>query len=482
MQSISKNAIFNMLNKGISVLFPLLTISYISRVLGPKGIGVVSSAQNFTIYFTSCAALGIPSYGIRAISKTRNNQHEVSKTFTELFIINCFSTFICFILYYIFWNFSRSSYPNIDLMIIFSSLILFNFCNIEWVYQGFEEYKYITIRSLIVKILSIILMFIFVHEDCHLNRYALIICFGTVGNYLLNIINLKKYVWFDFSNLNLFKHLSPIFTFFASVIAIEIYSLLDVTMLTSLTNPECVGYYSNSTKIIKTIASTLTGFSAVLMPRLSYYFSNDFQDQANDVCEKFLNVTLFFSLPSFVGISILSSQIVLLLFGNAFEPASLTIKILAPLILFMPLSGGVFCQVLLSYGKEKIYFLCVALGTIINATLNYLLIPVMMQNGAALASVFSECTVSISMMIASSYIIRFNFKNNTFNSIVLSTIIMGLMVLLVKSIFYNIKSLFCLILLEVIIGVFVYIYCLILFKNKIVIDMIKKNKSKFLKY
>ena len=163
-KSVSRNSAFSMINKGLSVVFPLVTVSYISRVLGAAGIGEVSSAQNLATYFSMAAALGIPSYGVRAIAQSKRDENSCNKTFSELFTINFISSIIATVLYLIPAFCFRINNSNTALALIFSSIIVFNIINIEWVYQGYEEYEYIMIRSLVVKIVSLLLLFVFVRK------------------------------------------------------------------------------------------------------------------------------------------------------------------------------------------------------------------------------------------------------------------------------------------------------------------------------
>ena len=193
-KSVSRNSAFSMINKGLSVVFPLVTVSYISRVLGAAGIGEVSSAQNLATYFSMAAALGIPSYGVRAIAQSKRDENSCNKTFSELFAINLISSIIATVVYLITVFCFKINNSNTALALIFSSIIVFNVINIEWVYQGYEEYEYIMIRSFVIKIVSLLLLFIFVRRKSDLVAYAFIICFGSIGNYVLNFINLKRYV------------------------------------------------------------------------------------------------------------------------------------------------------------------------------------------------------------------------------------------------------------------------------------------------
>lgn len=476
-KSVSKNSVFSMVNKGLSVIFPLITVAYVSRILGASGIGEVSSAQNLSTYFSMAAALGIPSYGVRAIAQSKKRKEECNKTFTELFTINFISTILALILYFIALYFLRENYHNTLLSFVFSGTIIFNVLNIEWVYQGFEEYGYITIRSFFVKLFSILLLFIFVRQRTDLVAYALIICFGTIGNYVLNFINLKKYVRFCWRNLMLKKHMIPIITFFVSVIAIEIYSLLDVSMLTTMSSAKNVGYYSNATKIVKAVANTLTGISAVLMPRFSYLFVENNKDEIKRLASKFLNVTFLISIPSCLGVILTADQIVSILLGEEFYPAVNTIRILSFLIVLMPLSGGVFCQLLLTSGKEKNYLFCVLCGTVVNAILNYIMIPTYIHNGAAIASVIAEFIVSFSMIIISMRVVRISMKRRDVLSIVFSSLFMIVCVLLVRQ-FSQDLLIWVRFALEVIVAISAYILGIFILKNSFsseVISFIQKK-------
>lgn len=479
-KSVSKNALFNMLNRFLTILFPLIIISYVSRILGASGVGFVSSAQNFSTYFTMCAALGIPSYGVRAIAQVAKNKELSDKVFTELYTINLISTIICSVVYIIFLNFMDLDYFSYNLYLLFSILVIFNVFNIEWVYQGFEEYKYITVRNFIIKCVSLIFLFIFVKNENDIMGYGLIVCFGTVGNYILNMVNLHNYVNFNFHSLNLKSHISPIFIFFASVVAIEIYSLLDVTMLTYMTNSSCVGYYSNSTKIVKTIAGTLTAISAVLLPRLSLYFSMNDYKKIKKISYQFLMVTFILTIPCTIGLYVLSDQVVVFFLGNEFIPSIQTIKILTFLIIFMPLSGGVFCQLLLTAEKEKEYLLSVSMGAIFNIILNLTMISKWQQNGAAFASVLSEVAVCFFMIYFSRSIIKINILIKDVVQLTIANGIMFLILEIMMKLFEGFAiSIVIKLIIEVTVGGAIYFLVLLFLKNAFCIEIVNKIRKKF---
>lgn len=474
-KTIAKNAIFNMAYKALSVIFPLIIVSYASRKLGADGIGEVSSAQNLVTYFTMFAALGIPSYGVRAIAQTKKNKDKCYKTFTELFVINLCSTIICTLLYFILLK-------NIDLKIrelnyIFSILIILNVFNVEWVYEGFEKYKYIAIRSFVVKALSLIALFVFVKDETDLLAYALIVCFGTAGNYILNLFTLQRYVRFKLVSLELTKHLKAIVTFLGAVIAIELYSLLDITMLTYASTAENVGYYSNAAKIVKMLANTITAIGAVMLPRLSLCFLEKKYSDIQQIIRNFLNATLTLAIPAMLGTCMVSREIVFLLFGAEFAPSIATISILSPLIVLMPLSGGIFGQLLLTSENEKKYLICVGGGAIINYILNIVFIPCWAQNGAALASVITECIVNVMMITFSARTVRINVDISEIVKIVGSAVIMMLALGEIKIICASVPILLSLG-IQVIIAIAIYILCLLIFKQKFISEIIVNIKEK----
>ena len=360
--------------------------------------------------------------------------------------------------------------------LIFSSIVFFNIFNIEWFYQGMEEYGYIAIRSFIIKCISLILLFLMVKNDNDIEIYAGILCFGTIGNYFLNIINLKKYVNFTFKNLDVKRHIKPILIFFASVIAIELYSLLDVTMLTEMAPIESVGYYNNASKVVKTIVNSITAFGAVLMPRLSLYYSEKNTKQIKNDLSLFLKVITMFTFPAAVGILLTSEEIVMLLFVRVFYSSIITLKILSLLIILMPLSGGIFGQLLLTIGDEKKYFICVFFGAAINFILNFILIRKYLENGAAVASIITEFCVVILMIFMSIKKIKLKFDYKYYLKIFFGIGIMSIFCIVFDNfnlqIGYLIKFL-----IKVVVSILIYFIVLFLLKNEIIMSIFNKKRK-----
>ena len=307
-------------------------------------------------------------------------------------------------------------------------------------------------------------MFLFVKTERVVYGYAIIVCFGTVGNYLLNITRLRKYVKFTVKNVNLKRHMKAIITFFASVIAVEVYTLLDITMLTYMCGPENVGYYSNASKIVKIVANTITAIGAVLLPRLSLYFGNQEEIKIKKLISNFFDVITMFSLPCFVGIYLTADELIPALFGESFLPAVTTIRILCPMVVLLPLSGGIFAQILQTSGREKDYFVGVCTGAIVNVILNAIFIGRWQENGAAFASVLTESCVNIVMLLFCRKVIRVKYISRDFMVSVLSCLLLFISLKLVK-LFVPVDSNILLLMIEIVVGVFAYVVGLIIFKN-----------------
>ena len=219
MKSLVENSIFNIIYRCSNLLFPLIISTYASRMLFADGIGKVASAQNVVTYFTTLAALGLPTYGIKAVAILGKTKESRSKVFSELFCINAFSTLISSVLYCILLLIVPYFRYRLEISIVCGLAILFNFVNVDWFYQGCEEYGYIMIRNIIVKIISLVSVFLFVHAPSDYIIYALVLTLSRCLNNIFNIFHLRKYVRFTLKNLDFHKHLKPVLVLFASSLA-----------------------------------------------------------------------------------------------------------------------------------------------------------------------------------------------------------------------------------------------------------------------
>lgn len=476
-KSVYKNSIYNMFYKGFTALFPLLTTTYISKILLAEGVGKVSYANTIVMYFLLVASLGIPFYGVKAIAQKSNNKKKLTATFIELFSLNAITTTICIIVYYIVINCIPYFESKIELLNVFGLLLVFNYFNLDWFYQGIEEYSYIASRSIIIKILSFILMLIFVKDYNDIVIYSIILCMATAGNNILNLLNLKKHLIREHEKVSILPHLKPNFIMLASVIAQELYSTIDTLMLEHFYGDSYVGYYSNSVKVIKMVYTLSIAMVTAFYPRISQYIKEENTNECNKLITIGTKIILFIAVPGAIGIALTSSYSVPLFFGESFVEAIFTMKILSPLIIVFSISYFLGHVVLMSVGKENKILLSTLIGAIINFILNLLLIPEYKQNGAAIASIISEILVMSLLIYNSKKYFKLEISKHFIISLIIASLLMGLYVWII-----NITIILQLLgmIVSVIGGICIYCLSLLILKNDMItwgINIIK-NKLK----
>lgn len=469
-KSLAKNSIFNVIYKGFTAFFPLITTTYISRALLAEGVGKVSYASTIVSYFAVIASLGIPQYGIKIIARNYSTE-ERSKAFSELFVINFCSTIICILVYFCMvntWNYFCDKRYLLNIMGI--QLIL-NIFNIDWFYQGIEEYGYITTRSIIIKIISFIAILFLVNDTSDYIKYGFILCMATAGNNILNIWNLRKRIRISINNIEIKQHLHPVFVLLASTLATEIYTMLDSVMIEHFHGDVYVGYYSNSVKIVRLVHTLSIALVAPFYPRISYYLKENENDKVNKLMTVGIKGILFISCPCVVGIEILADFIVPVLFGDSFIGAITTLRILAPLIIIFSVAYFLGHIILMATNHESKILVATVTGAVINFGINAILIPIYKQNGAAIASVLAEILITIILLFFSHKYYKLALNSTYVKGIVISTSLMGIIVYLLRMI--NIGMTPGLI-ISIAVGIVVYLTSQFILKNDTVL-MIKDS-------
>lgn len=466
-----KNSAFNMMYSILNLLFPLITIMYVSRIILPEGIGRVAYAQNITSYFITFASLGLPTYGIREIAKVRDKKKNLNKVFTELFLINIISTMIavCVFIYMIF----KSNGLEYKLLVCCGVQLLFNFINIDWFYQGIEEYVYIVCRSIALKVVSLILIVLFVRSKEDYLIYALVTSIALAGNYVFNIIHARKYIKLDLKNIELKQHIKPLIILGLAIFFSTIYSKLDVTMLGAMRTKKETGFYSNAFTVTNMVTSLCVSISAVFLPRLSYYYLKD-KKKFNELINFGIQVISFFSLPMFIGLVLLAPNIVMIVYGGDFYGSISTIRILAFLVVIKGFGDLLCYQLSIATGHEKERLSAYALAAVVNVCLNALLIPIIGRNGAAIASVVSEFMLNTVQFIKMKKIVAYKIEFKYISQAVKSSFAMSICILVVIN--FKLNDILTL-LLGFIIGVSCYVLTNYFMKNEIVYTIIGKLKK-----
>lgn len=393
--SMTKNSVFYLVYNVLNVIFPFITGIYVARILPTADIGLVETARNLTQYFVVFSFLGIPTYGLREIAKARNDKEELNKLYTELISINSISTLI-FLLLYILLIFIVPAYrENITVFLITGIAIALNFINNTWLFEGLEKFDYISIRNFIFKCVSLALLLVFVRSSNDYLIYAFITVIGTAGNYILNVINSRNYVKLTFSNLNLKRHMKSILFLVVVNLAIEIYSMVDITMLGLMCTKEVVTFYSYGIKIQKILLQVINTFTVVLVPRISLYYKEGNIFEFNNLITKTLKIILIISIPIIIGIYFVGDPVISAIYGEAYIRSSAVLKLLSFTLLVSPIGYLLGSRIMLVTGQENKMLIAVGAGAAVNLIGNSFLIPVFQEIGASIASVVGEIVVAV---------------------------------------------------------------------------------------
>ena len=434
-KSIKVNYIFSLINTLAGVFFPLITFPYASRIMEADGIGVIgffSSIINYVILFTG---IGIPIYAIREIAKTRDNIAAMSKTAIEILLLHTIMVVIGYLGIAVLCLTVYKIAIDIPLFLILSLSIFFSAIGCEWFYQGIEEFKYIAIRGLVVRIIYVILLFSLVHSKSDILYYAGLLVFGTVGNNVFNFVRLWKYVkpqLIIFKELNIFRHVIPSLRIFALNLVISLYINLDTVMIGFLNNNYAVGYYEGATKIARLVVSIIQALQTALIPRFSYLAKEKEMTAFRQLCQKVVDFVMTISLPLTVGLIVMAPTLIHLFCGLTYAPAILTLEIVSPIVVMISLSGIACFQILYPLGKETIAIWSTATGALVNFVFCILLIPSFAHNGAAIAVLLGETTVAITMYLYGRKYIHINYLSKHYLNCVIGSALMGGAIVMIR--------------------------------------------------
>ena len=392
-KSITLNFIMNAILQISAFIFPLITFPYVSRILGPSGTGNVSFATSIVTYFALFAQLGIPTYGIRATARVRDDKRLLSKTVQEIFIINAVMCILAYIVFFVVLNLVPKMYNDKVLFIIISSTILFNSVGMDWLYKGLEKYTYITFVSITFKFLALILMFVCVHHKSDYVIYGAISIFAASASNICNLLNVHKLIYLKpFLNYEFKQHFRPIMIFFAMSCA-TIYTNLDTVMLGFMKDNVEVGYYNAAIKIKNVLLGVVTSLGTVLLPRASYYIENNMYSEFKRIAGKALNFVVLISFPLCLYFILFAKEGVLFLSGDAYTEAILPMQILMPTLIFIGLTNIMGIQMLIPLGREKVVLYSEIAGAIVDLAINIILIPILASVGAAIGTLVAEGVV-----------------------------------------------------------------------------------------
>ncbi len=395
MASVKKNLFLNAINTISSVIFPLITFPYAARILLPDGIGAVNfqlSIVNYLVLFTS---LGIPMYAVKAVAECRENKVQRDKITTELIVLSLLLCLIGYIVVWILANFVPQIVAEKELFYILSLSILFTAIGVNWFYQAIEDFKFITIRSILVRAVCAAALFIFVKTKDDLLIFGIITLGTTTGGYIINFIHLRKFLSLSlvkFKELQILQHLKPAIAVFMFS-AITMLSRVNSVMLGFMTDDEQVGYYTAGTKVNLIAITLIATLGTVLLPRCSNLWKKGDVEGFANIINKSLKLILGIALPMSIGLMLLADPITMIFCGEEYRPAIDVLIWNAPVVFIIGLTNLIGIQILYTKNKMKIVLASVTTGAIVNVIFILLLVPKYQALGAGFASTIAQASI-----------------------------------------------------------------------------------------
>ena len=484
MASLKKNFIYQTGYQVLATALPLITTPYINRVLGAEQLGTYTYVANIANYFTIFAMLGFNNYGSKMIAATKHNENELAHTFSSIRKLQCLMATVVVAIYLLFISLCIPEHKS--LYFIESLWIINCFIDINWFFWGMEKVKLTVNRNLIIKLITLLGVFIFVRSRNDILIYAFILVIGTILSDIYLISQVKKYVKGTKTTFyEMIAHIKPCIALFIPIVAMSIYQQMDKTMLGVLSTYEQVGYYSSADKIVNIPLGIITGLGTVSLPRIVSLISENKIMEYKKVVEKSISLVMFMCSAIAFGILAVSQEFVPLFFGREFLPCVSLVSFLTFVIFFKAISTVLVNQILIPNDNEKYYIISVFIGAFINLILNYSLIRKFDAVGAVYATLISELIVCfIQIFICFNYLNTLKIIGKNFQYIILGILMYGL----VRKVAVLIKdtSLFQRSILEILLGGTAILgACVIYWKIKkdstfypIIINFLNKLKQK----
>ena len=475
MPSLRKNFIYNAILTMSGYIFPLMVYPYVSRILGVSNIGACNFVDSIVEYFTIISMMGMNTIGIREIAKCKGDRKKLDRTFSQLFSLNTISTLIA-VVSLILATLLISKFSDYKgLLYIGIGKLFFNYLLINWFFQGLENFKYIAIRTILIKVLFVISVFIFVVTKDDTKTYYFLIFLTFAGNALVNLWYAKKIVTFRFT-----FHISKSIILSFIMLGVywlmnSMYSTFNVAYLGFIANDTEVGYYTTANKLLLVIMTFFTTVTSVLVPRISNVLSSNTTNgmmQAKELINKAINALLLFVIPLIILVAYFSKSIISIMAGTGYEGAILPLQIMAPLFFLIGYDQIIVLQTLLPLNKDKIILRNSSLAAAVGITANILLVPKFGSIGSAMVLILAEMVVlTTSQYSVKKYLgLSFPYVNLVKNAIIMSPL--SLICYGIKSIIYS--EIFAFALCCILCIAYVLIAGVYILKNKDLVSTVSK--------
>jgi len=477
MNSLKTNVVYSSILTVSNYIFPLIVFPYVTRVLGVSNIGICNFVDNVIDFFILFSMMGMNSVALREIVKHRDNKTELSKVFSGLFLLNLISTVTVIIVLFVLTSIVPEFQQNKYLMYVGSGKVLFNFLTIEWLYRGLEDFKYITYRKIVVKILYVVLVFVFVKKsDDYLIYYALSV-FVFALNAIINLIYSRHFVSYSIRDIPIAPFIKPFFILGVYALLTSMYTSFNVVYLGFVSGENEVGYYTTATRLQNVILALFTAFTGVMLPRMTALIKEGKHDDVDRLFKKSMDILIVFAFPLISYFVVMAPQVIRILAGEGYEAAIPCMQLTMPLIFVIGLEQVIIIQLLLPLGKDKYVLIGSILGAVGGVLSNVILVPLYQSIGSSFAWIVSELFVlgSAYFFIKKSIDITIDWRKILVKF--LYSLIFALILLFTMKV-TNFSLAFDTILSLVFFALFYYILFFIILKESVLIDfsqsMLKK--------
>ena len=466
-KSIAKNYIYNLIYQMLTILLPLVTTPYLSRVLGAENIGIYGYTISIVTYFILFGTLGVSMYGQREIAYKQSDKAARSKAFWEIIILRTITLSISILLFYLIYG--RTGEYAVYYRILIIQLVA-NLFDISWLFQGIEKFDKTVVRNLIVKLLSLVLIFVVIKTPEDLWKYfAIYVGAELLGNMTLWLYLPKYLEKINVKTLEIKKHIKPVIALFVPQIAIQIYTVLDKTMIGKITGDMVeVGYYEQAQKIVKATLTVTTALQTVMNSRIANAYATKNEKEVKECLEKSFNFIWQITVPMVFGLIAVATKFVPWYYGEGFEGVTNILIVTAPILIAMGISGVTGTQYLVQIGKQKEFTISVICGAITNVIFNIILIHFFNGVGAAMASVIAEIVIALVQL----KYFKDQFKITEILKLGTKCVISGIVMFIFVKLLTDILPISIInTIIEVIVGGIIYIIMLIILKYSFLTDI-----------
>lgn len=350
--SLAKNFAYKSILNFFSMILPILVMPYVYRKLSPHSIGMIEYGTSLFTYFSIFGMLGIYNYGLREISRVRNVKSEVNRVFNALFSIGILSNLCVTVGYYLLVLFTVCDASLKTILLILGVNLIANIFNIEWFNEAYEEFKFITVKSIIVRCLSVLAIFMLIENNDDTYLYVVITVIVLLINNIISFIYAKRNLTIQISICSFTKFIIPLFWILILNNTFILYGNLDKTFLGIYAGEDEVAYYSVANKVMTAIYTSVMVLMYVSYPKLSFYVQNDYISYKKEL-SKMVRYTCFLVMPISVFLYMLSKEIILLFAGEQYIGTIQPLRFFSIYMIITSFTSIFNHQVMLINRKEK---------------------------------------------------------------------------------------------------------------------------------